>query len=173
MDKKMDAGNIIKQYPISIDPQETYASLYDKLCVLAGEVISKDFSILFDSNLKSIVQDESKVTFGYNISRDDEKIDWKKSNIEIDAQIRGLYNVPIAYSTFDDQIVKIHKAIPVDVYANGIPGSIVRLTRQAIVVACGRGAIQLEIIQMAGKKPMLISQITNGNHPFKVGKVFK
>lgn len=173
MDKKMDAGNIIKQYPINIDPQETYASLYDKLCVLAGEVISRDFSILFDENLKSQPQDESKVTFGYNITREDEKINWRKSNLEVDAQIRGLYNVPIAYTTFDDQIIKIHKATPVISYANAAPGLIIQLTNQAMVVACGQNAMKLEIIQMAGKKPLLINQIVNGNHPFKVGKLFR
>lgn len=172
MDKKMDAGNIIKQYSLNIDPQETYASLYDKLCVLAGEIISKDFSILFDENLKSIPQDESKVTFGYNISRENEKIDWTKSNIEVDALIRGLYNVPIAYTTFDGQIIKIHKAVPVTCYANAAPGCIVSITNQAITVACKENAMKLEIIQLAGKKPLLISQIVNGNHPFKPGKRF-
>lgn len=173
MDKKMDAGNIIKQYPINIDPQETYASLYDKLCVLAGEALSKDFKILFDSNLKSIQQDEAQATFGYNITRENEKIDWSKSNLEVDALIRGLYNVPIAYTTFDNQIIKIHKATPTKVFSNAAPGTITQLTNQAMVVACGKDAIKLELIQMAGKKPLLINQIVNGNHPFKVGKQFK
>ncbi|XQP54865.1 MAG: methionyl-tRNA formyltransferase [Mycoplasmoidaceae bacterium] len=172
MDKKMDAGNIIKQYPIGIDPQETYASLYDKLCVLAGEVISKDFKILFNKNLQSTSQDESKATFGYNITRENEKIDWSKSNLEVDALIRGLYNVPIAYTTFDNQIIKIHKATPVDGYRQEKPGTIVQLTNQMMIVACGTGSIKLELIQMAGKKPLLINQIVNGNHPFKVGKQF-
>lgn len=172
MDKKMDAGNVIKQYSINIDPQETYASLYDKLCVLAGDVIAKDFHILFDKNISSTKQDESKVTFGYNITREDEKINWSKTNLEVDALIRGLYNVPIAYTTFDNQIIKIHKAIPVDIYKQAQPGEIVQLTNQAIVVACGKGAMKLELIQLAGKKPLLINQIVNGNHPFKVGKLF-
>ena len=173
MDKKMDAGNIIKQYPINIDSQETYASLYDKLCVLAGDILSKHFNLLFDKNLKSTVQDESKVTFGYNITRDDEKINWRKSNLEVDALIRGLYNVPIAYTTYEDQIIKIHKATPVQSYANAAPGSIISLTNKEMIVACGQNAIKLELIQMAGKKPLLISQIVNGNHPFKVGRLFK
>lgn len=172
MDKKMDAGNIIKQYSINIDPQETYASLYDKLCVLAGDVIAKDFHILFDQNISSTKQDESKATFGYNITREDEKINWSKTNLEVDALIRGLYNVPVAYTTFDNQIIKIHKAIPVDIYKQAQPGEIVQLTNQAIVVACGKGAMKLELIQLAGKKPLLINQIVNGNHPFKVGKLF-
>lgn len=173
MDKNMDAGNIIKQYPLNIEPQETYSSLYDRLCVLAGEVISKDFSILFDENLQSTQQNEKDVTFGYNITREDEKINWRKSNLEIDALIRGLYNNPIAYTTYEDQIVKIHKATPVQSYANAAPGSIISLTNQAMIVACGQNALKLELIQMAGKKPMLINQIVNGNHPFKVGKLFR
>lgn len=172
MDKKMDAGNMIKQYPINIDPQETYASLYDKLCVLAGDVISKDFRILFDKNLQSTAQDESKATFGYNITRENEKIDWNKTNLEVDALIRGLYNIPIAYTTFDNQIIKIHKATPIEGYAPSKPGTIIQLTNQSMIVACGKGSIKLELIQMAGKKPLLINQIVNGNHPFKVGKQF-
>ncbi|MCQ3914340.1 MAG: hypothetical protein MJ201_00705 [Mycoplasmoidaceae bacterium] len=78
----------------------------------------------------------------------------------------------MAYTTFDNQIIKIHKAIPVDIYKQAQPGEIVQLTNQAIVVACGKGAMKLELIQLAGKKPLLINQIVNGNHPFKVGKLF-
>lgn len=174
MEKKMDAGNIIKQYPINITQDETYLSLHDKLCVLASDIISKDFSMLFDENLKSIPQDESQVTFGYNITREDEKIDWSKSNLEIDAKIRGLYNKPIAYTQLDDQIIKIHKATPVSYpYEQKTPGTIIQLTNQIILVACGQNAIKLEMIQMAGKRPLLVKEIMNGNHPFKLGKIFK
>lgn len=173
MDKKMDSGNIIKQYPLAIDPQETYSSLHDKLCVLAGDVISRDFKILFSDNVSSVQQNESEVTFGYNITRENERIDWTKSDIEVDALIRGLYDKPVAYTTFDNQIVKIHKATIVAGYQPANPGTIIKLTNRMMIVACGKGAINLEIIQMAGKKPLLINQIVNGNHPFIVGKQFK
>ena len=45
MEKKMDAGNIIKQYELPIDINETYKSLYDKLCSLARDIIKNDFDI--------------------------------------------------------------------------------------------------------------------------------
>ncbi|MCQ3907776.1 MAG: hypothetical protein MJ219_03490 [Mycoplasmoidaceae bacterium] len=79
----------------------------------------------------------------------------------------------MAYTTFDNQIVKIHKATPVVSYANAAAGSIISITNQGIVVACGQNALKLELIQLAGKKPLLIKQIVNGNHPFRVGKLFK
>jgi methionyl-tRNA formyltransferase len=74
MTKKMDAGNIIKQYTLTISNNETYSSLYDKLCLLAQQIIKNDFSLLFSNQIPSFPQDEKKVTFGCNITRDDEKI---------------------------------------------------------------------------------------------------
>ncbi len=172
MDKKMDGGNMIKQYPIDIVENETYLSLYDKLCALASGIIANDFGMLFNENLPSTKQDESKVTFGLNINREDEKIDWKKPYDQVDALIRGLYNNPIAYTTYDNQIIKVHKAIKVESYANAVPGSIVKIEKDGVVVQTAFHAIKLIEIQLAGKKPCAVSQILNGNHTFKVGKMF-
>ncbi len=173
MIKKMDAGNIIKQYPIDIAQDETYSSLYVKLCSLATGIINNDFHILFNENLVSIPQDESKVTFGLNITREDEKIDWKKPYDIVDAKIRGLYNNPIAYTTYEGQIIKIHKVIKVESFANAVPGSIVKIEKDGIVVQTQYHAIKIIELQLSGKKPCLVSQIVNGNHPFKIGKIFK
>lgn len=173
MVKKMDAGNIIKQYPIDIVENETYSSLYAKLCSLASGIIKNDFHILFDKNLVSKPQDESKATFGLNITREDEKIDWKKPYDVVDAKIRGLYDSPVAYTTYEDQIIKIRKVIKVESFANAVPGSIVKIEKDGIVVQTQYHAIKIIELQLAGKKPCLVSQIINGNHPFKVGKMFK
>ena len=172
MAHKMDAGNIIKQYELPISKDETYVSLYDKLCHLASDIIAKDFNILFDDRLSSIEQDESKVTFGYNNSRDDEKIDWKKSADEIDAKVRGLYNKPCAYALIDNNIVKIRKTNVIEQYPDAIPGLILSIDKNGINVSTGNKVLNIVEIQLAGKKPCLIKDIVNGNHPFKVGKLF-
>jgi len=172
MAKKMDAGNIIKQYELPIDERETYSSLYDKLCSLATQIISKEFDILFDDGLVSIPQDESKATFGYNISRENEKIDWKQPANKIDSLIRGLYASPCAYTTYDNQIIKVQKASVLKIYPDAIPGCIVDVNKNGIQVATGNEVINLEVIQLAGKKPLEVKQLLNGNHPFKPGKLF-
>ena len=173
MEKELDAGNIIKQYQIGIAENETYSSLYIKFCELAKNIISNDFHILFDKKIKSIPQDKSQVTFGPNITRQDEKIDWAKPYDVVDAQIRGLYDNPIAYTTFENQIIKIYKAIKVESYANAIPGSIVKIEKDGIIVQTKYHAIKIIELQIEGKKPCLVSQIINGNHSFKIGKIFK
>ena len=172
MTTRMDAGNIIKQYPITISNNETYTSLYDKLCSLAETIIKNDFSILFQKQLPSIVQDEKKVTFGYNITRDDEKINWNDIAINIDALIRGLYSKPCAYTTYQKQLIKIHQANIIDVVDTSQPGTILAINKDGIQVSTKDKIINLRIIQLSGKKPCYISQLINGNHNFKIGQMF-
>lgn len=172
MAKKMDAGNIIKQYEINISPRETYSTLYDKLCALAKDIISKDFDILFNENLKSIEQNETEATFGYNISRDDERIDWKLDAKAIDAKIRGLYSSPIAYTTWNNEIIKVHSAEVIKEYPNAIPGTIIGVSKDGLKVAAGNEVLNIKVIQLAGKKPIEIKQMLNGKHPFIEGKAF-
>lgn len=172
MEKKMDAGNIIKQYELPIASNETYASLYDKLCVLAKDIIAKDFNIICNEKVESISQDESKVTFGYNITRENEKIDWKKQASEVDALVRGLYPTPSAYTILDDQIIKVLETEVLDLYPNAIPGMILDANKNGVQVSTGNKVINLKVVQLAGKKPCEVKQLLNGNHPFIKGKLF-
>lgn len=172
MTKKMDAGNIIKQYSITISDSETYSSLHDKLCLLAQTIIANDFAMLFQKQLPSIVQDEKNVTFGYNITRDNEKIKWDDTAINIDALIRGLYAIPCAYTTYNNQAIKIHQANIINVASTSLPGIIHAIDKNGIQVNTQDKIINLKIIQLPGKKPCNINQLINGNHNFKTGQKF-
>jgi methionyl-tRNA formyltransferase len=74
MDKTLDTGDIIYQQAISIAQNETYRSLYERLCELVYRVIYDRVDILFSVNLTVQRQDESKVTYAKNIRRLDELI---------------------------------------------------------------------------------------------------
>lgn len=172
MDKKMDAGDIIKQYPIEISHNTTYESLYDELCNLAETIIADDFQILFDPNTKGFQQQEKEVTFGYNITREDEKINWNNPAHKIDALVRGLYRTPCAYSNFENMNIKILETEVLDKFPNAIPGNIVNVSKNGIEVATTEKVINIKVLQLPGKNPCTISQIINGNHQFTIGKRF-
>lgn len=172
MIKQMDAGNIIKQFAITIEPEETYKSLYDKLCLLAYNVTLDNVELLFNENLQSIKQDEAKATFAYNITRQQEKIDWNDQAINIAAKIRGLYDKPIAYTQYDNEEIKIHEASYINRQHNNLSGEIIEISKQGILVAAGRDLILLEVIQLPGKTPLHVSQIINGKHKFVKNKIF-
>ncbi len=172
MAKKMDAGNIIKQFNIKIEAKETYISLYNKLCLFAYDVTINNIHNLFNSNVSSKVQDEDQATFAYNITREQEMIDWNKDADVIDCFIRGLYNKPIASTTYDGIFIKIHEATKVCDDSKKMPGTILDVSKSGIMIKAKKDAILISVLQMPSKKPLTVAQLINGNHNFKIGKYF-
>lgn len=172
MTPSLDAGDIIFQQPIEIANNETYRSLYDKLANLAYEVLKEKHHMLFSTSTVKKSQDESLVTIAKNISREDEKINWYKPAIDIDALIRGLYDQPIAYSSYQDMDVKIYEA-QISHEQTTQPGEIVNIDKDGIYVSTKEEVIKITKLQLPSKKPMLVKDLINGNHPFKLNTYFK
>ena len=175
MTPELDAGPIVKQIELNIDPKETSASLREKVKKCIFECITSVILEILEKTINPIPQDESKATYVKTISREDEKIDWNTKAEFIDRKIRALYDRPVAYSSINGIDVKIHNAeIERQTVANNYqPGQIIDITSVGIKVATKDFAIIIKKIHLPGKKPALISQIINGNIPFKIGDKFE
>ncbi len=155
MAEKLDAGAILTQSKVSIDREDHVGTLHDKLSETGARLLSDTMPKLLAGELQAVEQDETKATFAPNIKRGDEKIDWTKSMIEIYNQIRGLHPWPVAFTTYDNHIMKIWWAEPVDRSFDGEPGEIVDLTDDCMFVLCGdKQAVKVTSLQPAGKKRM-------------------
>ncbi len=174
MSPELDAGPIIDQVRIEIDDNETGSSLREKVKKIIYEYLIKNLDKLFNKNIKTKVQDESKVVFVSQISREDKKIDWNKQAKFIDAKIRALYDKRIAYASINNLSINVYKAsINNSININNYKcGEIIDINDQGIFVASKDKAICLEQIQLPGKKIFFIKQIINGNLPFKKGDKF-
>jgi methionyl-tRNA formyltransferase len=172
MSKALDTGDIIYQKAINLSPDETYTSLYQRLCSLAYDILGEKIDTLFNINLVTKKQDESQATYAKNISRTDELIDWNKPANKVDAKIRGLYEQPIAYSVYQNYNVKIHQAKLTTNQSSLTPGAISKIDGSGIYVATNSNDICLTKIQLPGKRPITIKELLNGNHPFKVNSKF-
>nr|QIQ09933.1 methionyl-tRNA formyltransferase [uncultured Mycoplasmataceae bacterium] len=168
---KLDAGDILFQEEITIDASDNYLSLYDKLSQLSVKMIKNNFDKLFNpSNV--IKQNDTKATFCKIISHEDEKIDWTKDALSINNLLRGLYDKPAAFTTYENLNVKIYKSEVVEQTTTS-PGKIVKIDKQGILVETGKNCLLLKEIQLPGKKRMQVSQLINGNHIFKTLSFFK
>lgn len=169
MVSKMDAGDVYLQYECLIDEFETYDSLYSKLSNLAYKIVFENFFNLIDKKLSKKVQDESLVTFGYNIKKEESIINFDDLASNVDSWIRGLTSKPGAVWNYQNQNIKILKAKITNKQSTLPPGTIVAIDKNGIQIATKDFNILLEEIQLPNKKPTLISQIINGNHIFQVG----
>ena len=176
MGEKMDNGDIISQKSIEIEKDDNVGTLHDKLSLLGAELLMDTLPSIVSGQAGRMIQDEEEVTFGYNISREDEHINFNKTKIEIFNQIRGLNPWPVSYATLDDKEIKIYEAIiGEDTYKEKSNGEIVKLYKDGIGIKVSDGEIILKIIQPSGSKKMSVKDYLNGikEKNSLIGKVFK
>ncbi len=161
MSEKMDAGDIISQESIKIDIKDNVGTLHDKLSDIGAKLLIDTLPSIFDETNKRIKQNEKDVTFAYNISREEEKIDFNKTSIEVYNQIRGLYPFPTAYATLNNNIIKICESNIID-DISGTVGEITEINKMGIIVKCKDKSILIKRLKPSGKKEMNSIDFANG-----------
>ncbi len=175
MVEKMDAGDIISQVETEILPSDNLESLHDRLSILGTKLLLETIPNIVSGNINPVKQNEEEVTYAWNITREEEHIDFNKSVIEIFNQIRGLSPHPGAYAMLDGNIVKIYASrISDSFYSTLKNGEIGKIYKDGIGVSCKDGEIIITEIQFAGKKRMKVSDYLNGSDGSKlIGKIFE
>ncbi len=171
----MDDGDMISQREIPITDSDNLESIHDKLSVLGRDLLLETLPSIIDGTNERIKQNEAEVTFGYNIKREEEHIDFNKTKREVFNLIRGLCPVPSANAILDDLEVKIYSSIIGDrSFENKKNGEIVDISKRGISVKCSDGEIIITELKPFGKKRMDATSYVNGIGRDKLlGKVFK
>jgi methionyl-tRNA formyltransferase len=163
MAEKLDAGDVLTQQKVTIDPDDHVGTMHDKLSQAGSTLLLETLPRLFAGDLNPKQQDESLATFAANIKREQEKIDWTRSNEEIYNHIRGLHPWPVAFTTYEGKTWKIWWGMVDDTESNGQPGEIIQKDDEAFVVVCGnQKGIRITEIQPAGKKRMTVKEYLRG-----------
>lgn len=171
MVRQMDAGDMIAKAAIPITDEDNLGTMFEKLAILGRDLLLKTLPDYIAGHIKPEPQDETQVTFSPNISSEEERIDWTKSNQEIFNLIRGLNPWPIAHTLWNGKRFKIYEGERVD--GQGQPGYIIEKTKKTLVVATGNGALSLKRVQPFGKPQMAISDFLNGlGRDLEVGDSF-
>ena len=157
----MDDGDIIKQESIDILDSDNVGTIHDKLSVLGSELLLETLPSIFDGTNERIKQDESEVTYAYNIKREEEKLDFNKTAREVFNHIRGLYPFPTAYTVINDEIVKICESRIGD-KTNDHVGEITSIYNDGIGVMCSDKEIIITRLKPSGKREMSARDYLNG-----------
>ena len=174
MDKLMDSGDIISQEELSIMDNDNLDSVYEKMSHLGAELLIETLPSIIKGTNKRIKQNESEVTFGYNITKEEEKIDFSKNSKDIYNRIRGLSTVPGAYCMLNDKRLKVYQSEITEKKSNHPYGTIINIDKTGIYVSTKDFIIKLIDIKLEGKKRCLVKEFINGIKLEEyVGKVLK
>lgn len=152
MEQGLDTGPVLLQDRLSINDDDTTASLSVKLSILGNDLLLKTIESYCNNKLSPKIQDNSKATHAPKITKEMAKIDWQKSAISINRLIRALVPNPVAYFTIGDERIKVFESTILNV--SGEPGTILAISKDGLDVATGDGVIRITMCQFPGKKPI-------------------
>jgi methionyl-tRNA formyltransferase len=160
MDAGLDTGPMLLSRKIGITPEDTAASLHDKLARLGAEAIVEALAQLAAGDLPAEEQPEEGVTIARKISRAEAEIDWRRPAIELARQIRAFNPFPVVFGQIHETTVKLWAAHAIS--ERGEPGSILRVDASGIVVACGEDALCITELQRPNSRRMTAAEFLHG-----------
>lgn len=169
MGEGLDTGDIISKESIPVEAGDTGGSLFDKLAVLGAALTVSTIEDIKNGRAERIPQDESLATYAKKIDKSMGLIDWNKDADVTERMIRALDPWPSAYTYLDGKMLKIWSAAA-DSDSEASPGTVVKVSKEDITVACGKGSLILKEIQLEGRKRMKVRDFLAG-YDMKPGKV--
>ena len=145
MDAGLDTGAMLRRDSVAIGPAATTAMLHDALAAMGARLILAE---LADPSAP-VAQTEDGMTYAPKLARDDGRIDWTQDAGAIARRVRAFDSWPGTFSTLNGTVLKILRAESGQ--GSGPPGTVLD---DAMTVACGRGALRLTRVQLAGRGAM-------------------
>ncbi len=163
----MDAGPVLLQETVPIEPQDDYLTLERRLAHLGGRMLVQALEGAAVGSLAGAVQDDAAATYCRRIERQDARIDWSLPAERIWNQVRAYRGWPQAVTTWKGQTLKVLRASPIE-GGDGPAGTVAALADGAPVVATGRGGLRLDEVTPEGKRPQTGAELLRG-HPDLAG----
>lgn len=172
MAETMDSGDIISSKEVEITDDDTASTLHNKLQIIGRNLLLETLpSVLNETNTRTC-QKEEDATYGFNITREDEKINFEDTKRNIVNKIRGLNSFPGAYCLYDGKVLKVWNAYKTNnVFDNVLVGSVTGIYNDGFGVKVSNGEVVFTQVQLEGKKKVNAKDFISGHN--LVGKVLK
>ncbi|OVZ77805.1 methionyl-tRNA formyltransferase [Yersinia kristensenii] len=161
MDVGLDTGDMLHKIECNIQPEDTSATLYDKLAQLGPQGLLVTLQQLAEGRAQPEIQDEAQVTYAEKLSKEEAKLDWSLSAVQLERCIRAFNPWPVSYFVVDEQPIKVWQAQVFATVDNVAPGTIIQADKHGIQIATADGVLNITQLQPAGKKAMSAADLLN------------
>lgn len=155
MDAGLDTGPMVTQRTTPILPDDTAATLHDRLADLGAQLLLETIPPYVSGQITPQPQPATGATYARKITKDDGGIDWNHPARQIERQVRGLNPWPGAWTRLElgeaTHLIKIWKTT-VTARPEAPPGTVLEATRGELIVACGTDALRILELQREGRR---------------------
>jgi methionyl-tRNA formyltransferase len=170
--KELDAGPMFEKATRPIGPDETSDVVEEALADIGAGLLIRVLDQIAEGTAHEEPQDDASATYAPRLTKEEGSIDWSNPSLAIHNRVRGLYPWPHAYTFLNGARLIVRRSHPEVTLTELTPGTIVRITGDAIHVATGNGE-QLAIVEVQpeGRRPMAVRDFAAG-HRVAAGDLF-
>lgn len=165
MDVGLDTGPMLLERVTPIDARETAAMLHDRLAALGAAAVIEAIDAIAAGSAMPRAQPKDGATYAAKIRKEEALIDWSRSALEIDRQVRAFNPWPIAETRWNGQQLRVWESLPLSTETSAPPGTVIATSAAGIDVATGAGTLQLTRVQSAGRKAMAAADFLKAHRP--------
>ncbi|WP_315067346.1 methionyl-tRNA formyltransferase [uncultured Clostridium sp.] len=162
MDVGLDTGDMLLKDEVEITDSMTAGELFDLLKVRGADLLVKSIDGMIDGSITPEKQGD-ETFYAKPLDKNIASIDWNKSSIEVHNLVRGLNPWPIAYTSYNDERMKIFETEALKEDTSKEPGTIIDVSKNGVKVACKEGVLLIKKVQFPNGKPLTIEQYINGH----------
>jgi len=179
MDAGLDTGDMIMKTEVPLAPDETGASLHDKLARTGATLCVETLAAIAEGRATFTKQGETTTAYAKMLKKEMGIIDWSQPAVVIERLVRGLNSWPGAYTFLDGKELKIWKThvwqgvSTVDsdrMILHQEPGTIIYIDKHIFVIQTGEGYLAIDECQLPGKKRLTTEEFLRGKQ-LEVGQI--
>ena len=164
METGLDTGPMLHRVSCAVEDTDTAGVLEEKLAVLGPSALLSvlDRFAAAGQLVKGEPQHEAFATYAHKITKQEALLDWSQPDDVLARRVRAFNPVPVAHTSIAGETLRIWQARAVDRDHRAPPGSVLACEGRGILVACGRGALLLTEVQLAGKRRTPVAELLRG-----------
>lgn len=173
LDPGMDTGPVLSQASVPIAPSDDFRTVHDRLSAVGAALMAETLMDWKAGRIQPVPQEDSLATYAPPLGKDEPRIDWRRSAVEIVNRIRAFDPVPGAHCLLGSRRFKVYAASPGGDVPGGPPGEILAPTEAGLLIRAGDGrAVAVREVQMEGQRRLPVSDVLRG-HASLVGSILE
>ncbi|MCK9237703.1 MAG: methionyl-tRNA formyltransferase [Thiopseudomonas sp.] len=170
MEAGLDTGPMLLKVATPIADNDTGGRLHDRLAAMGPPAVLETIAQLLAGTAQPTIQQDEQATYAHKLSKGCAFIDWQQPAQVIERAVRAFHPWPISHTLLGETSIKVHAAQVVE--QQGTPGSILQVSREGLLVACGQDALLITQMQLPNAKALAFADIYNGRAElFTLGQV--
>jgi methionyl-tRNA formyltransferase len=161
--KEIDAGNLILQEQVPIQPDETAGSLHDRLAAIGANLLIESLDKIERGSIETLKQDEKLVTKAPKLTKEIRHLNFDQPAEQVKNWIHGLSPYPGGYAYFKNKTIKFYRAVVISSEKQAkLPGTIINVNQNNLWISCNPGILSILELQLEGHKRLGIEEFQRG-----------